>query len=156
MASVRLRIPGQAQPREVNVTNVPELLETLEAPEGYEIKLLRIPHPAEGEQPGLPELLNDNSELHDGDEIDVQPILKGAASIVRPKEEETRIMERIKELIKTQTYTEMLETLKQEGFKNLNLNRVYYLAKKARVSRRQVVEVRETPGKKKVPLLRGA
>jgi len=131
MPLVKLHIPGVAEPRQMTASNVTELLENLEAPEGYEIKLLRTPAPVEGsDAPALPELLTESSELHEGDEIDVQPVLKGAAEIVRPKDENEMLTNRIRELISAKTYPEIAEEL------NISVSRVKRLAKKASLSRR--------------------
>ena len=131
MPLVKLHIPGVAEPRQMTASNVTELLENLEAPEGYEIKLLRTPAPVEGsDAPALPELLTESSELHEGDEIDVQPVLKGAAEIVRPKEENEILTDKIRELISTKTYPEIAEEL------TISVSRVKRLAKKAGLSRR--------------------
>lgn len=67
MAKVVLNIPGIEEPKEVEAESVSQLMEQLEVPEGYEIRLLR------GD-----EVLGPDSVLREGDQIRVRPVLRGA------------------------------------------------------------------------------
>jgi sulfur carrier protein ThiS len=63
---VKLQIPGVGE-KEVQANSVAEILQKLDVPEGYEVRLVR------GE-----EVLRENSPLREGDTIHVMPILRGA------------------------------------------------------------------------------
>jgi len=64
--NVTVHVQGIAEPVTMNVGSTREIIENLEVPDQYEIKLIR------GE-----EILTDEAELQEGDEISAQPVLKG-------------------------------------------------------------------------------
>jgi sulfur carrier protein ThiS len=63
---VKLQIPGVGE-KEVQANSVADILQKLEVPEGYEVRLIR------GE-----EVLRENSTIREGDNIQVMPVLRGA------------------------------------------------------------------------------